>query len=315
MITMRYFKPELIEAANDWVEQSGAELADAEARMEVVSKQYWQDLEGLQSRVSRDAWKFFRYGFGSEGLHDARLLSLRAGDGLGFVADGAQPLLINRQRTSVVIEFLNYEQDRHYVFDLRHVNRLSCDLFGDPERYVKSIGDLYITSVPIPPLTRSPVMQPVMRLTRPTFRTMPVLGFSTPRSRQTSILPTGLMLSDRAPKPTRFIRKAPAIRPSGIADLRSRTSTLVVVSGINDAATCLASNGVATTPCTINVQGTTLEQPPTQANSGGFNSTWSSGTVTLGTPLANGASVNIRVLFGIQQTGSFKFYVNIEALP
>jgi hypothetical protein len=37
--------------------------------------------------------------------------------------------------------------------------------------------------------------------------------------------------------------------------------------------------------------------------------------VTLGTPLANGASINIRMLFGIQQTGSFKFYLNIEALP
>ena len=103
--------------------------------------------------------------------------------------------------------------------------------------------------------------------------------------------------------------------PSGIADLRSRTSSLVVVSGINDAATCLASNGVATTPCTVNVQGTTLEQPPSQPNGGAFNSTWSSGTVTLGTPLANGASINIRMLFGIQQTGSFKFYLNIEALP
>jgi subtilisin-like proprotein convertase family protein len=103
--------------------------------------------------------------------------------------------------------------------------------------------------------------------------------------------------------------------PSGIADLRSRTSSLVVVSGINDSATCLASNGVATTPCTVNVQGTTLEQPPSQPNGGEFNSTWSSGTVTLGTPLANGASINIRMLFGIQQTGSFKFYLNIEALP
>jgi len=103
--------------------------------------------------------------------------------------------------------------------------------------------------------------------------------------------------------------------PSGIADLRSRTSSLVVVSGINDSATCLASNGVATTPCTVNVQGTTLEQPPSQPNGGAFNSTWSSGTVTLGTPLANGASINIRMLFGIQQTGSFKFYLNIEALP
>ncbi|HKS09792.1 MAG TPA: M36 family metallopeptidase [Pyrinomonadaceae bacterium] len=103
--------------------------------------------------------------------------------------------------------------------------------------------------------------------------------------------------------------------PSGISDLRPRTSSLVVVSGINDSATCLASNGVATTPCTVNVQGTTLEQPPSQPNGGGFNSTWSSGTVTLGTPLANGASINIRLLFGIQQTGNFKFFMNIEALP
>jgi len=103
--------------------------------------------------------------------------------------------------------------------------------------------------------------------------------------------------------------------PSGVADMRPRTSTLVVVAGINDAATCLASNGVATTPCVVNVQGTTLEQPPSQPNGGGFNTTLSSGTVTLGTPLANGASLNVRLLLGLQQTGSFKIYLNIEALP
>ena len=103
--------------------------------------------------------------------------------------------------------------------------------------------------------------------------------------------------------------------PSGFADLRVRSSTLVVVSGINDAATCLASNGVATTPCTVNVQGMTLETPPSQLNGGGFNSTLSAGTVTLGTPLANGASVNVRFLLGIQQTGTYKFFINVEALP
>ena len=103
--------------------------------------------------------------------------------------------------------------------------------------------------------------------------------------------------------------------PSGIADLRPRTSSLVVISGINDAGTCLASNGVATTPCTVNVQGTTLEQPPTQLNGGGFNSTLSSGTITLGAPLANGASINVQFLLGVQQAGKFKFFINIEALP
>lgn len=103
--------------------------------------------------------------------------------------------------------------------------------------------------------------------------------------------------------------------PAGVADLRTRTSTLVVISSIFDSATCLASNGVATTPCTVNVQGTTLEQPPSQPNGGAFNGTFAAGTITLGTPLANAASINLRFLFGIQQTGNFKVYMNVEALP
>ena len=103
--------------------------------------------------------------------------------------------------------------------------------------------------------------------------------------------------------------------PSGFADLRPRTSPLVVVAGVNDAATCLASNGVATTPCSVNVQGTTLEQPPNQPNGTGFNGTLSAGTITLGTPLATGASINIRFLMGIQQTGIFKLFLNVEAIP
>ena len=95
--------------------------------------------------------------------------------------------------------------------------------------------------------------------------------------------------------------------PSGIADLRPRTSTAVVV--VVDRAPCGAGTS------NVTVQGTTLEQPPGQPNGGGFNSSLSSGTVTLATPLANGATIDLRFLLGIQQTGSFKFYVNVEALP
>jgi hypothetical protein len=95
--------------------------------------------------------------------------------------------------------------------------------------------------------------------------------------------------------------------PSGFADLRPRTSTDVVVTV--DRAPC----GSGTSNVTVN--GTTLEQPPSQPNGGGFNSSLSSGTVTLATPLANGASIDIRWLLGIQQTGTFKLFVNIEALP
>jgi hypothetical protein len=95
--------------------------------------------------------------------------------------------------------------------------------------------------------------------------------------------------------------------PSGIADLRPRTSTAVVVTVDRPPCGSGTSN--------VTVGGTTLEQPPTQANGGGFGSSLSAGTVTLATPLANGASIDVRFLMGIQQTGTFKIYVNIEALP
>ena len=97
--------------------------------------------------------------------------------------------------------------------------------------------------------------------------------------------------------------------PAGIADLRPRTSTDLVVNGINDPGTCLGA-----TPCSVTVFGTTLEQPPTQSNGGGFNSSLSSDTITLSTPLAPGDSINVHFLLGVQQTGSFKFFINVELL-
>ncbi|HKV33494.1 MAG TPA: Calx-beta domain-containing protein [Pyrinomonadaceae bacterium] len=103
--------------------------------------------------------------------------------------------------------------------------------------------------------------------------------------------------------------------PGGIADLRARSSGSVVVTNINDAATCLASTGSAATPCTVTVQGTTLEMPPAQPNGGGNNSTLNVGTITLDTPLAPGASINFQLLTGVQATGSFKAFFYVEALP
>ena len=103
--------------------------------------------------------------------------------------------------------------------------------------------------------------------------------------------------------------------PSGIADMRARTSVAVVVGGITDPATCAATGAPATPPCSVTVQGTTLEQPPAQQFGGAFNSSMGAGTITLATPLANGASINLQFLLGIQQTGNFKIYINIEALP
>jgi hypothetical protein len=95
--------------------------------------------------------------------------------------------------------------------------------------------------------------------------------------------------------------------PSGIADLRPRTSTALVVTVDRPPCGSGTSN--------VTVQGTTLEQPPSQPNGSGFNGSLSAGVVTLATPIANGASVDLRFLHGIQQTGNYKFYINIEALP
>lgn len=98
--------------------------------------------------------------------------------------------------------------------------------------------------------------------------------------------------------------------PSGFADLRARTSTDLTGVSVNDPNTC--PGGAA--PCTVTVLGTTLEQPPGQLNGGGFNSSLSSDTVTLLTPIAPGDSINLHFLFGVQQTGLFKFYINVELL-
>ena len=98
---------------------------------------------------------------------------------------------------------------------------------------------------------------------------------------------------------------------AAVADLRAITSVNVGGVSVNDAATCAP----APAPCTITVLGTILEQPPTQANGGALNSTMTAGTITLGTPLANNASISLQFLLGVKQTGTFKFYIIVEALP
>jgi hypothetical protein len=62
------------------------------------------------------------------------------------------------------------------------------------------------------------------------------------------------------------------------------------------------------------VRGTTLETPPAQSM-GGLLSSLSVGVVSLSQPLAPGQSIRVQFLLGVQQTGSFRFFFNIEALP
>ncbi|HWS53214.1 MAG TPA: PQQ-dependent sugar dehydrogenase [Pyrinomonadaceae bacterium] len=89
--------------------------------------------------------------------------------------------------------------------------------------------------------------------------------------------------------------------PPGVADVRAITSADISVT---------LTNGTAAL-----VRGTTLEQPPAQASGGGYNSTLAAGTVTLAAPLPAGASVNLQFLLGVQRTGYFRFFFDVEALP
>jgi hypothetical protein len=100
-----------------------------------------------------------------------------------------------------------------------------------------------------------------------------------------------------------------------VADLRAIDSLAVTVNGVNDAATCAANGTPSTPPCSVTVFGTTLEQPPAQSLGGALNSSMSAGTITVPQPLAPGQSINLQFLLGVQKTGSFKFFFNIEALP
>ena len=84
------------------------------------------------------------------------------------------------------------------------------------------------------------------------------------------------------------------------ADIRARTSST---------ATVTVTGGASKT-----VLGTTLEEPPAQPNGGGHNSTLAAGTITLAQPLASGQSVDVQFLVGVMTTGTFRFFLNIEAV-
>jgi uncharacterized repeat protein (TIGR01451 family) len=86
---------------------------------------------------------------------------------------------------------------------------------------------------------------------------------------------------------------------AGTADLRARSSSTITV---------LTGSGNKT------VRGTTLEAPA-QPSGGGVNSTLAAGTITPATPLPSGASVNLRFLFGVEQTGDYDIAIALESSP
>ncbi|HEY1402823.1 MAG TPA: hypothetical protein VGB05_01715, partial [Pyrinomonadaceae bacterium] len=84
------------------------------------------------------------------------------------------------------------------------------------------------------------------------------------------------------------------VRQPGEADLRLLSSSDVEATD---------SNGNP-----VIIEGVTLEEnPPAQPNGGGLNSTVRLSRITLGTPLAPGAAVNLQFRLGVMQDGNFRF--------
>jgi hypothetical protein len=82
---------------------------------------------------------------------------------------------------------------------------------------------------------------------------------------------------------------------------------------VNSGSSVVTVNGTPTT-----VEGTSIETPPAQPNGGGLNTSLGrslvSGTI-INTPIAPGATVNLQFVLGVVQSGNYRFYVNVEALP
>ncbi|HYG10202.1 MAG TPA: M36 family metallopeptidase, partial [Pyrinomonadaceae bacterium] len=91
-------------------------------------------------------------------------------------------------------------------------------------------------------------------------------------------------------------------RQAGEADLRLLSSSDVEATD---------SNGNP-----VFIEGVTLEEMPSpQVQGAGLNSTVRLSRITMGAPLAPGAAVNLQFRLGVMVDGSFRFLVNVEALP
>jgi hypothetical protein len=89
-------------------------------------------------------------------------------------------------------------------------------------------------------------------------------------------------------------------RTASQADLRALDSSDIVVTRTDG------------TPVTL--RGTTVETPPAQPMGGGLNTSMVVDTITMATPLAPNAPVDVQIVTGVEAAGAFRFFVNVEAL-
>jgi hypothetical protein len=99
---------------------------------------------------------------------------------------------------------------------------------------------------------------------------------------------------------------SPVVGTPPQSDLRALSSSDITV---------MLTGDEETDGATVLVRGTTLDATPAQSLGGGLNSSLSAGTITLSAPLPPGESISVQWLLGVHQTGRFRFFVNVEALP
>ena len=71
--------------------------------------------------------------------------------------------------------------------------------------------------------------------------------------------------------------------------------------------------GIVTSLGMVNTNGLTLDALPSSAAGGGLNASVREGTISLMSPLAAGASVNIVFRIDIVLAGGFRYFVAVEA--
>lgn len=100
-------------------------------------KRYAEQLEKLRSRLNERNYRFFR-----NGLHDARLISFCAGDGLHIDFDEDRKVSINDfYRTSVEVKVLNAEFDAIYHLKYGKVSKSVFDFPSDEPLWGNNIDD------------------------------------------------------------------------------------------------------------------------------------------------------------------------------
>jgi hypothetical protein len=132
---MKYFTKDLWLAANNLKDEDAYETADRQWQRNL--RAYVRQMDKIKPRLSKQAARFFT----SVSLHDGRLLSFCAGDGLEFDSRGGRRFDRNKRNTSVVLRAVDYEQEFLYTLKYTKVRKAVFDFPGDQPLFYLFAGD------------------------------------------------------------------------------------------------------------------------------------------------------------------------------